>query len=450
MTEALIQTRLFEINRRETVCFAIAFAFHCLLFFWKGGVLDLLSSKPGDIGEALIVVGYQTEVPSYPEPGAPGPAGAKPGIMKRVVQFFTKVSKPAQNKNDEISMSKAEDKIAAQGPAWNKVVGDNLVNKQFTKKSEFTAAQNKKDALLAQADLAKSPINKSSSLGTESQAQPNLKEKVYQVAKKDMPFQIARAKDVDQLSNVNMVPMAVGERTDKTVKSLDLPASGGGNAAPLLQEKKLASAKGMSGSFGGSSRKGGGGGGDELSTGGLGGGSAGPIGGGGIGTGLAGSGTGGGGGIPGSQGQGNRGGYGTGGGGGGGPGFGFGGNVGSGTGGSTAMLPRRSVAAEPEVSKEAGGQMNGAGFQILGALAHRPIIKKTLPAYETDARVALRFRVDSQGNVLDGILVETGSGNPSFDRKVIAALQQWIFNKLPPERAKEVQEGVIIFNFKGV
>ncbi len=451
MKGPLIQTGIFEVNHREAVCFTVALSVHLLLFLWKGGVMDLLTPQGGDIGEALVVVGYQTEVPSYPEPGAPGRPGAKKGVLRKMVKFFTQTAKKTPAKEaDDIAMGQAEDKIAADMPLF-KTVGDNLTNKDFTAKKEFVSSKDKQESLLASANLAKSPINKVSSMGTEPIAKSNLKEKVYQVARKDMPFQISKPQEIDTLSNINMVPMAVGNKTDRTVKSLDMPAAGGPVALPALKGKELSSSRSSAGGFGGSAgggRGGGGKGGDELSTSGMGGGGAAPIGGGGIGTGISGSGPGGGGMIPGAQGQGAGGGFGSGGGSGGGSGYGFGTGAG-GRGGSTAMLPRRTVAAEPVVSRSEGGSSSGAGFQIMGPLANRPIVKKVLPVYEVDGRVAIRFQVDSQGNVIS-TLIETGSGYPSYDKKVMAALQQWLFTKLPPERSKEVQEGVIIFTFKGV
>jgi TonB family protein len=111
-----------------------------------------------------------------------------------------------------------------------------------------------------------------------------------------------------------------------------------------------------------------------------------------------------------------------------------------------ASLPRNTVASGVKVS--AGNDTNG--FNITGALRGRGIVSKALPQYEQDARVALRFRVDYSGRVLEGVLVEISSGSPSFDQRVIAALKQWQFVPLGAGRTNEVQEGVITFLFKGV
>ena len=114
------------------------------------------------------------------------------------------------------------------------------------------------------------------------------------------------------------------------------------------------------------------------------------------------------------------------------------------------MLPRRTVVQEAEVVKSDDKSSRGAGFQITGALANRPIQKKELPPYEMDARVALRFRVDWSGHVMDGIIIEISSGSPTFDQKVLGALKNWLFSKLSGDRVNEIQEGVITFSFRGV
>jgi TonB family protein len=112
-------------------------------------------------------------------------------------------------------------------------------------------------------------------------------------------------------------------------------------------------------------------------------------------------------------------------------------------------LPRHHIQEDiPAASSMAS--KNGTGFNITGALANRPIISRKAPPYERDARVALRFRVDWSGHVLDGILIELSSGSPSFDNKVLEALKEWQFSKLPASRTNEIQEGVVTFVFKGV
>jgi TonB family protein len=119
--------------------------------------------------------------------------------------------------------------------------------------------------------------------------------------------------------------------------------------------------------------------------------------------------------------------------------------------GSTTLeaLPRNRVTDNiPNATTMAS--KSGAGYNITGALANRPIVSKKLTPYERDARVALRFRVDWSGHVLDGIIIEMSSGSPSFDNKVLQALKEWQFSRLPANRTNEIQEGVVTFVFKGV
>jgi TonB family protein len=277
------------------------------------------------------------------------------------------------------------------------------------------------------------------SIGTAASASPNLKEKTFQVSKRDMPFQIASAKDMDQLSNVNMVPVTTGKTTSASVTSLDSPGSGGVVGGAALKSRSLGSAgaksAGSSGFSGTGRSAGSGGDSGDLALGSASGG--GMIDAGGMGSGYAGTGTGGGGGTLGGQGRGK--------GGGGGQGGGSPYGVAGGTGKSTGMLPRRTGVVGQEVVSNSSSN----GETITGELSRRPIREKHKPAYEMDARVALRFRVNASGKVLDGIVVEISSGSPSFDNKVIAALKQWLFSMLPAEKSNVIQEGVITFIFRG-
>jgi TonB family protein len=432
-----IQTDSFEISYREIGCFLFALGLHCLLLLWKGGAFQVLNKGAGDLGESLVEVGYVTEMPSYPDAGAPGEAGQKTGgLFSAVKQFFKTGTKADQEKKaDDVAMGKLEDKIGVDKSKWDKTE-NNLVDKAFSGKKEFSNLVNKPDMAVVAGETT-NVLDKPISQGSEVAAQPNLKEKTYQVAMKDVPFKVLKPKSVDSLENVNMVPITVGKTTDRSVRSLDAPEAGGAQSAPALKQKAFAGGA-SSGGFGksGSSSGGSGGGGGIVP-------------GAGSGTGISGSGPGGGGSVPGATGQGSGGGSGMGGGSGrgGGRGVGFGG---VGGGGGTAMLPRRTVAADAEVVKSEDKSSKGAGFQITGALANRPIQRKVLIPYEMDARVALRVRVDWSGHVLDGIIVEISSGSPTFDQKVLTALKNWLFSKLSPDRINEIQEGVITFTFRGV
>jgi TonB family protein len=430
----------FGFNRREATCLTVAFAVHALLFLWKGGLLTMPS---GDmpLGDPLLQVGYMSDVPEYSEPGSAGEEGKKRGLFGRVKQFFggSETAKPASPRSapDVATGSGIADKIEATGPAWDKA-DSKLVDKNFSDKKSFKGLQTKSDFSVA-AGKETDAIVENRSIGTAASASPNLKEKTFQVSKRDMPFQIASAKDMDQLSNVNMVPVTTGKTTSASVTSLDSPGSGGVVGGAALKSRSLGSAgaksAGSSGFSGTGRSAGSGGDSGDLALGSASGG--GMIDAGGMGSGYAGTGTGGGGGTLGGQGRGK--------GGGGGQGGGSPYGVAGGTGKSTGMLPRRTGVVGQEVVSNSSSN----GETITGELSRRPIREKHKPAYEMDARVALRFRVNASGKVLDGIVVEISSGSPSFDNKVIAALKQWLFSMLPAEKSNVIQEGVITFIFRG-
>lgn len=233
---------------------------------------------------------------------------------------------------------------------------------------------------------------------------PKLKENQFKLAQKDTPFKIATSKDQDVLANSNVIPVQVGQKTTLTSKPFD------SSQMPKLQSKQF------SGNSGGSA----------LAMGSMS--------------------------APSNQTPSLN---------------------------NSAASSNASARSASATSKEWTGRSTfnnsmgssqrntisdfgdspvqtksssakSSNFNITGALAHRPIVQRSFAAYEMDARVALRFRVDWSGRVLDGILVEISSGSPSFDQKVIAALKEWIFSRLPGDRANEIQEGVITFIFKGV
>ncbi len=431
-------------NRREATCLTVAFVAHALLFLWKGGMIMLPESGSMPLGDPLLQVGYMSDVPEYSEPGAPGEEGRKRGLMGRVKQFFaggSDASKPATKAAPEVAMGGAvADKIENAGPTWAKAESSQLVDKSFSDKKNFKGLQSKSEFAVASGKEA-DVIVENRSIGTAASASPNLKEKTFQVAKRDMPFQIATGKEMDQLSNVNMVPVTTGRTTSASVTSMDAPGSGGVVGGAALKSKSAgSSAAGASGGFSGMSRSGGNNSGTGASTsGGLAMGSAsggGMIDAGGLGSGTSGTGTGGGGATLGGQGTGKGGGRGQGGG----SPYGVIGGQGTGTG----MLPRRQLTVQDTVSNSSAN-----GETITGELSRRPIREKSKPPYEMDARVALRFRVNAAGKVLDGIVVEVSSGSPSFDNKVIAALKKWIFSTLPAEKSNVIQEGVITFIFRG-
>jgi TonB family protein len=396
-------------SKREMGCLGFALAVHALLFLWKGGILEL--PKNQDIGDMIAQVGYMSEVPSWEEAGGGG------GGTEVKKTFFEKMKSIV--KGDQAPAKKME----AAPPT--------LVEKRQLK--GFSGLVNKQEVDIAVGQTKQVVVTPSQ--GNFEKTKPNLKENQFKVATKDVAFKIASPKSQDALANVNAIPINVGNTTSNTIKSLD----GGPGSGAALQTKSLAS-KGSSGGFS-SSFKG------NSSSGGLatGGGSSTIDGAGGIGMGSdIGSGGGSGGGTGGGRGSGTGTGTGAGFGSGRGGGHSFGG-TGFGNGTGMAALPRNTV-----LDLAATKLAKSGNFSIIGALANRKILQKTLPVYELDARVGLRFCVDVSGRVLEGILVEISSGSPTFDQKVMAAVKQWLFAPLSNERSNEIQEGVITILFRGV
>jgi TonB family protein len=414
----------FDFSGRDIACFLFALSIHSLLLLWKGGLLNINEQPGGGLGDMLVNVDFRSDIPNFGEP-AGGSAPKPKGIFARVKSLIKgEGAAPAE-------------KVEPVKSAWSKT------EDVFSQKKGFDGIV-KKDAL----DISKGQTKEvvlTPSLGHFKKSEPNLKENTFKIARKDVPFKVITPQSRGELVNVNAIAVNVGSKTSPAIQSLD----GGPGSGPALQSKSFApSGSKSSGGFSGlasSGKSNSGSAGGGLATGGAVGtvGGSGGISGAGSGSG-SGSGYGSGMGTGSGTSQGSGSGYGNGSG----SGRSWSGGSGFGTGTGVSALPRNTV-AESTVSKGSKSSYN-SGFNITGALANRPIAQKVLASYEMDCRVSLRFRVDWSGRVLDGILVEVSSGNPTFDQKVIAALKQWQFNRLPADRTNEVQEGVVTFMFKGV
>lgn len=426
-----------DYSTRDVICFMVALGIHSLLLLWKGGMLAL-PEQGGGLGDMLVNVDFRSEMPSY-EPAGGGSAPKAGGLFAKMKSLIKRDG--AAGEKSELAMGAATAPIEQnKKPAWSKT--DIFSDKSFAEKKGFQGMA-KKDAL----DIAKGQtqdVMVKPSDGNFEQAQPNLKENAFKLSRKDVPFKISSPQSRDDLQNVNAIAVNVAQKTSANVKSLD----GGAGAGPALQSKTFASRgastsggfSGMSGSRSGSSSGSGG-----LAMAGVG--SVGTISGGG-GISPAGTGGGGGSGYGSGSGSGRGGGSGNGFGAGSGSGRSYGGGSGfGGGGGGMSTLPRNTVT---DSVSSGGKSAYNSGFNITGALANRPIVSKVLAKYEIDGRVGLRFRVDWSGKVLDGIIVEISSGSPTFDQKVVAALQQWLFSRLPADKTNVIQEGMIVFVFKGV
>jgi TonB family protein len=429
--------KVFDFSHRDIVCLSFALGVHALLLLWKGGSILLPNKVEDGLGNTLVAVRFMNEIPTYETPGGSSPAAPQSFLAR--MRSIIRGDGGARPKKEAVAMGQSE-KIEVTKPSWNKA--ETLADKAFNDKKGFQGVTEKKENLNVAMGKSNDILVKASQ-GNFKAAEPNLKESAFKVATKDAPFKILKAKNDDALSNVNAIPVAVGRTTSSQVKALD----GGPGAGPALQSKAFANTGAKpfgGGSFGSSSGgKEAAGGGGGLSTGGA---MAALPAGAGMGMG-AGAGNGAGNGASMGSGRGTGVGSGSGTSYGNGSGKSWGG-AGSGS-SSLEALPRNRITDDIPSATSAASR-NGAGFNITGALANRPIISKKQPTYERDARVALRFRVDWSGHVLDGIIIELSSGSPTFDNKVLEALKEWQFSRLPSNRTNEIQEGVITFVFKGV
>jgi len=341
-----LEGMIYRPTKREVVCLGTALALHLILFFWKGGLLNL--SHP-DLGQAVVQVQFLNNVPEWHQSGTPSNAQEQKTLFGRMKTFFTKP------KAEPVAALKTQSKIKVDKPIWEKV--DKTV-------AGMKLKQNKKFAGLI---------------------------------RNSTPFKIQNNSKFDKLANENAV-LVQTTKTPQKAFAMKTDTS----RAPVFKTKEFSGLQGGSFSKGGLQA----GGGAIKGTGKVGGSlprrgrSSGKIG-------------------------------------------------GAWTGGTSMSTLSRNTAVGPTQTVRGPGGRKSA-FSIQGALANRHIEGKTLPPYEFDSRVALRFRVNASGRVLHGIVLEVSSGYPSFDRKVMNALKKWIFSKLPSSRSNEVQEGVITFNFRGV
>lgn len=90
--------------------------------------------------------------------------------------------------------------------------------------------------------------------------------------------------------------------------------------------------------------------------------------------------------------------------------------------------------------------------EIEGPLADRKIIHYEVPAFPSwakdqgmlEAAVAIRFTVNREGDVLEGMRVESTSGYGRLDRMAMDALKKW---KFAPIGVDQAQWGIITFKF---
>jgi len=421
--------------KNDLVCWSLAIALHTLLLLIQINIMHE-TVRPDLI--PIVEIEYVT-APSML--AAPPLARQKKGIISKIKDFF-KISKEPTMK-EELAGGKIKSKIDEP------VVAKPKVEKLRDKGKLLASAKLKKDFEPVTSekisDTFSTQIKES---GFEPSAAPSdkdevLKERTYQVARKELPFEIS-SRDQIQDKTFDRVFIDVGDRTSKNIE------------AKPLKDKNVFQTKDssvLSGPIGG--------GGDELS-----GVDKGVFGGGKIGTvgepsfGGTGEGTGGGGGLAEGEGTGGVSGSGTESGYGGVPGglgtsgkgfpwagpiSGSGSESGTGTGSGVGL--REGTSSSTKKSKS-------AIYEISGPLSNRKILKKVLPEYPEWAQkqglefsCTLLFYVLSDGIVKDNIVIYKSSGDVRIDKSAIQTLNQWEFVALPSDQYGEEQWGYITFNF---
>ena len=410
--KALIAAQIdfFGLTRRDAICLGLAVGLHSLLLLWTASPLKLLDEQNKDLGETIVQVEFRSDADAFFRPSAR--SKKRKGFMSRVSSFFKKA--PAK-KRQEQTLSAAHDQsdqIKIKKNPWESVKNA-LSNKDFKKKDFQMTSKSNQDMAISKGGNQKLADQKIQM--PKDNNSPSLKSKTFRIAKKDAPFKLVKPKREDSLSMTNTVPINVGRKTSTTIKSFKDLDSG-----PQLSGKSFSSGKNKGSGFGSlasGTRSSGG----KIATGG---------------------------GLPSGLSKGTSKKIAT-----------SKSYSGSGTGFGSARRGAASKSSAVEKQLSATGTPSGRGsgfgrgknpFSIEGALRHRKIVSKAFPKAKMDGRVALRFRVDYKGSVLDGVVVVISSGSPSFDREVVAALKKWTFRQLPAQRSNEIQEGVITFVFRGV
>ncbi|MFH1259074.1 MAG: TonB family protein [Elusimicrobiota bacterium] len=412
--------------QRELTCWTIACLLSCLLFLWRGNLFT--SSMP--ISNFLVDIDFIVLEESLPAaPLAVEPVKEKKGFLTQLrdlIDLNKSSPKPAVSQKIKIETAKV-----------NLAGTKKIIDKGTFKKADFS----KTDLLGDSEQLVSKHSGESISLGDSgekySNNKPKLQNKVYQIAKKDLPFAIDN-RGADSLSMENVDYLPVGRVTTKSVKTLEsggkvyqdrgrikidtLNTGGGGDlasSADTLSDVSGGSAVG--GSMGGSSI-----------TPGSSGGTSGLRSGDSSGTGPADN----------SSGRGGR---------------SFSGYRTEAVEGVSVNIPGGGSSAEGGSSglgKSSSGSQRTI-FQITGPLASRRIINQALPAYPEwaekqgiNALVGLHFVVLSDGRVKDNIIIQRSSGFPRLDMLAKASLKQWRFSTLEEKRYGEEQWGIITFRFK--
>ncbi|MFH1378812.1 MAG: energy transducer TonB [bacterium] len=416
-------------KNEEIICWTIALGLHCLLLLWHAVPYQMIEADPiisvDFIVEQMQPLGYKA--------GPEGGGEEAKGLFKRIKKMLGFADKARQEATsaDQLATGDLSQKIQSNSQLKDFEKRPNLKDKEA--KTSFKGfSKDKLDSstedLQSSADASQIQVASKNKIDVNTE---KLSDKQYQVAKRDLPFDIARAPtgelatgSLDRPDNDAPV-IAVGKKTSKGVRDISTNVVDKGSYS-------------------------GGGSGDSLSgTGGF--------------SGIAVSKTGGSGSL---SGAGNDGGYGgsiigqekT-----------YGGGRGSGTGGFAGAGSTEGGADGGELgqgsglatggggtgTKKGGGGGNNALFELSGPLSNRQIIKQVIPEYPEWAKkkgimatVSLYFFVLHTGVVKDNIVIQRTSGYPLLDKTAMDALIQWKFAPLSKEQYGKEQWGIITFKFK--
>jgi TonB family protein len=121
-----------------------------------------------------------------------------------------------------------------------------------------------------------------------------------------------------------------------------------------------------------------------------------------------------------------------------------------------SVLPRRNIepiAPAPLPRPQGLQAVQRKAVEIEGPLSNRRVVSAAVPAFPqwakdqgiVEADVAIRFSVDPEGRVLEGMRIEKTSGFGRLDRLAMESLKGWIF--APVAESAGNQWGVITFRF---
>ncbi|MBD3272697.1 MAG: TonB family protein [Elusimicrobia bacterium] len=423
-----------NIKQREIICWMVAVGIHSLLLLWQASPYSIFEQDYDPIVSVDFIVERTGQLGYTKGPiASPGGKGGLLKRIKRMLGFADKAIKETKS-SDELMVGDISQKIQSKTALKDFEKKPQLKDKERNRSlsASFDPQKMASDSELSQqAGQSTIAVSKDSPKFTDSQ--PKLSDKKYQVARGDLPFEIARAPQGELFSgdstDADAPEIVTGKKTDRGVYNVS---------------KKVFQDKGSpSGSGPGSGSLSGAGGFSSIA----------PTGSG------SGSSAGGSGGLSGAEsvasssinsGQGGTGKSW----GGSGSGFSGAGMSGGGVaGGDTGSGGELATGEGGQGGKGTKGSVGGMPFELQGPISNRkiihlvkPIIPESFKKKGVIAWVSLRFFVLHTGIVKKNIVTLRTSGYPKLDSAAEDALSQWKF--APIEQYGKEQWGIITFKFK--